>query len=78
MEAAIHYLDMTVALTAAPGPDPASLALVRHVLDQLAGTPLPATWDDTICTLKGTGCFPISREDQSALGPAAGKLPLFG
>jgi hypothetical protein len=69
---------MTVALTAAPEPDPASLTLVRHVLDQLAGTPLPAAWDDTTCALKGTGRLPISREDQAAFGSAAGRLPLFG
>jgi hypothetical protein len=78
VEAAIHYLDMTVALAAAPEPDPVSLALVRHVLDQLAGSPLPASWDDATCALKGTGRLPISRADQSALGPAAGRLPLFG
>jgi uncharacterized protein (TIGR03083 family) len=78
VEAAIHYLDMTVALAAAPEPDPASLALVRQVLDQLAGSPLPASWDDATCALKGTGRLPISPADRSALGPAAAKLPLFG
>ena len=78
VEAAIHYLDMTVALPAAPEPDPASLSLVRHVLDQLAGSPLPASWDDATCALKGTGRLTISEADQSALGRAAGKLPLFG
>ena len=78
VEAAIHYMDMTVALAAAPEPDPASLALVRQVLDQLAGSPLPASWDDATCALKGTGRLAISQADQSALGPAADKLPLFG
>ncbi|MBO0808076.1 MAG: maleylpyruvate isomerase N-terminal domain-containing protein [Actinobacteria bacterium] len=78
VEAAIHYLDMTLTLAAAPEPDPASLALVRHLLDQLAGSPLPAGWDDATCALKGTGRLTISQADQSALGPAAGKLPLFG
>ena len=78
VEAAIHYLDMTVALPAAPRPDPASLALLRQVLDQLAGSPLPASWDDVTCALKGTGRQPVSQADQSALGPAAGRLPLFG
>jgi uncharacterized protein (TIGR03083 family) len=78
VEAAIHYLDMTAAISAAPEPDPASLALVRSVLTQLAGTPLPPGWDDTTCALKGTGRLPISQADQSALGAAAGKLPLFG
>jgi hypothetical protein len=78
VEAAIHYLDMTAAITAAPEPDPASLALVRSVLSHLAGTPLPADWDDITCALKGTGRLPVSQADQSALGAAAGKLPLFG
>jgi hypothetical protein len=78
VEAAIHYLDMTVALPAAPGPDPASLALARQVLDELAGSPLPGGWDDATCALKGTGRLLLTPEDRSALGPLAGKLPLFG
>jgi hypothetical protein len=52
--------------------------LVRQVLHQLAGSPLPASWDDVTCALKGTGRQPVSQADQSALGPAAGRLPLFG
>lgn len=78
VEAAIHYLDMTVALAGAPEPDPASLALARNVLNQLAGSPLPPNWDDATCALKGTGRLTLSQADRSALGPAAGKLPLFG
>jgi len=78
VEAAIHYLDMSVALASAPEPDPASLALVRQVLDQLAGSPLPASWDDVSCALKGTGRLAISQADQSILGPVAGRFPLFG
>ena len=78
VEAAIHYLDLTAALATAPEPDPASLALVRQVLARLAGSPLPASWDDATCALKGTGRLPISEADRSALGPAAGKLPVFG
>ena len=78
VEAAIHYLDLTVALPAAPGPDPAALALVRRTLGGLAGGPLPQSWDDATCALKGTGRLPLSPEDRSALGPTAGKLPLFG
>lgn len=78
VEAAVHYLDMAIALPAAPEPDPASLRFTRQVLDQLAGSPLPANWDDATCALKGTGRLPLSPADQSALGPVAGKLPLFG
>lgn len=78
VEAATHYLDMTVALPTAPDPDPASLALARQVLDELAGSPLPGGSDDATCALKGTGRLPITPADRSALGPLAGKLPLFG
>ena len=43
VETAVHYLDLTVSLPSAPG-GPASLALVRRVLDGLFGTPLGASW----------------------------------
>lgn len=78
VEAAIHYLDATAALPGAPEPDPASLALVRQVLGELAGSPLPAGWDDVTCALKGTGRVPLTPADRSALGPLAGRLPAFG
>jgi hypothetical protein len=76
-EAAVHYLDITVALPAAEPADPAALALVRHVLEGLAGSPLPAGWDDAACALKGTGRVPVSPADTAALGPLAGQLPLM-
>jgi len=77
-EAAIHYLDITVALPAAAPADPAALALVRDVLGELAGRPFPAEWDDVACALKGTGRIPVSVADSAALGPLAGRLPLLG
>ena len=76
-EAAVHYLDMTVAFPAAEPADPAALALVRQVLDGLAGSPLPAGWDDATCALKGTGRLPVSEADAAVLGPLAGHLPLI-
>jgi len=75
-EAAVHYLDITVAFPAAEPADPAALALVRQVLDRLAGDPLPADWDDVTCALKGTGRLPVTTEETAALGPLAGRLPL--
>jgi hypothetical protein len=78
VEAAIHYLDMTVDLSAAPKPDPASLALVRELLEALAGSALPSTWDGATCALKGTSRDPVTEEDHVMLGPVAAKLPLFG
>jgi uncharacterized protein (TIGR03083 family) len=78
VEAAVHYLDLTAGLPAAPPPDAASLALVRRVLDGLLGTPLPGDWDDQTCALKGTGRQPVTPDERSALGALAGRLPLFG
>ena len=77
VETAVHYLDLTVSLPSAPPPDPASLALVRRVLDGLLGTPLPASWDDVSAAVKGTGRAPLTDEDRALLGPLAERVPLF-
>jgi hypothetical protein len=77
VEAAVHYLDLTVALPGSPAPEPASLALVRRVLDGLLGVPVPASWDDVTAALKGTGREPLTEADRRALGHSAGKFPLF-
>jgi uncharacterized protein (TIGR03083 family) len=77
VEAAVHYLDLTLALPGAPAPEPASLALVRRVLAGLLGAPLPASWDDVTAALKGTGRDPLTEADRQALGPSASKFPLF-
>lgn len=78
VEAAIHYLDLTLRLADAPASDPASLALVRQVLEALAGTLLPAEWNDATCALKATGRLDLTDADRLTLGPTSGKLPLFG
>lgn len=78
VEAAVHYLDMTAGLPAAPGPGAGPLRLVRRVLEGLACAPLPAGWDDVTCALKGTGREPLSGPDRGLLGPAANRFPLFG
>ena len=77
VEAAVHYLDLTVDLPGAPVPDPGSLALVRRVLAGLLGASLPDSWDDVTAALKGTGREPLTEEDRRALGSPAGKFPLF-
>jgi hypothetical protein len=78
VEAAVHYLDLTAGLPAAPPPDPASLALVRRVLDGLLGTPMPGDWDDATYALKGTGRLPVAAQERSVIGALADRLPLFG
>lgn len=77
VETAVHYLDLTVNLPSAPPPDPASLDLVRRVLDGLLGSPLPASWDDASAAVKGTGRVPLTDEDRALLGPLAERVPLF-
>jgi Mycothiol maleylpyruvate isomerase N-terminal domain len=76
VEAAVHYLDLTVSMPAAPAADQASLALVREVLAGLAGRPMPTHWDDETAALKGTGRLPVTEEENATLG--AGMLPLLG
>ena len=77
VETAVHYLDLTVNLPSAPAPDPPSLALVRRVLDGLARTPLPASWDDASAAVKGTGRVPLTDADRALLGPLAERVPLL-
>jgi hypothetical protein len=69
VETAVHYLDLTVSLPSAPPVAPASLVLVRRVLDGLLGSPLPASWDDASAAVKGTGRAPLTDEDRALLGP---------
>lgn len=78
VETAVHYLDMTVCIASAPPADPASLGLVRRVLDGLLGSELPDLWDDVTYTLKGTGRLPVTVAERAALGDGADRLPLFG
>src|SRR5215470_5128927 len=77
VEAAVHYQDLTVDLSRAPVSDLGSLALVRRVLAGLLDAPLPDSWDDVTAALKGTGREPLTEADRQALGPSAGKFPLF-
>ena len=77
VEAAVHHLDLTVALPTAPGPDPAALALVRRVLTGMLGASLPASWDDVTAALKGTGREPLTGQDRQVLGQSAAAFPLF-
>jgi uncharacterized protein (TIGR03083 family) len=78
VEAAVHYLDLTAGLPAAPPPDAAGMALVRRVLDGLLGTPLPGGWDDRTYALKGTGREEVTADDRAVIGALTDRLPLFG
>lgn len=78
VEAAVHYLDLTGHLPAAPASDPRPLALARRTLEGLLAVPLPAHWDDEAAVLKGTGRVELSADDRAQLGAAADRFPLLG
>lgn len=78
VEAAVHLLDLSVNLSAAPMPDPGGMRLVRRALDGLLGMAVPVNWDDATYALKGTGRLPLSEEERFALGSLAERFPLFG
>ena len=50
---------------------------MRQVLEGLAGAPLPASWDDATCALKGTGRLEVTAAERAVLGSLAARLPLF-
>ncbi|MFG2127382.1 maleylpyruvate isomerase N-terminal domain-containing protein [Streptomyces sp. NPDC048751] len=77
VEAAVHHLDLVVALPTAPGPPPTALAVVRTTLDGLLGRPLPVDWSDEHYARAGTGRLPLTEPDRQALGADADRFPLF-
>jgi hypothetical protein len=76
-EAVIHYLDMTVHVTGAPGPDPQAAALATRTLDGLLGATRPGFWTAEEYLLKGTGREPLTADDRDVLGAAAERFPLL-
>ena len=81
VEAAVHYLDMAVALPGAAPCDPVCLGLVTRVLNGLLGGDLATSalgWDDRTYALKGTGRIALSETERGRLGPNADRFPLFG
>ncbi|MEV5884566.1 maleylpyruvate isomerase N-terminal domain-containing protein [Streptomyces sp. NPDC052020] len=77
VEATIHHLDLTAHLPAAPGPAPAGLAATRAALDGLLGRPGPVDWSDERYARAATGRVPLTPDERRALGPDAGRFPLF-
>ncbi|TQJ49595.1 mycothiol maleylpyruvate isomerase-like protein [Phycicoccus sp. SLBN-51] len=81
VEAAVHWLDLTVALEV-PGlpetvpPEPALRETVE-VTTALLGRPFPAGWGEVGGVLRATGRVPLTEEDRAALGPAADAVPVL-
>src|SRR3954471_9421568 len=77
VEAAVHHLDLVARLDA-PGPAAAPLGAVRATLEGLLGAPGRSGWSDERWALVGTGRAEPTAAELAELGPAAGRLPLFG
>ena len=74
VEAAVHQLDLVVALDR---PGPRALAPVRETLDGLLGRPVPLPWSDDHYARAGTGRVPLTDDERAALGADAARFPLF-
>ena len=74
VELAVHQLDLGLEVDVLP-PDPAGLALARRTLEELLGATLPG--DDVRAVLLGTGRVQPDADERTALGEAAGGLPVF-
>ena len=77
MEATIHYLDLTLDLSAPPAPASALLH-VRKVLDGLLGAERPLEWDDVEYALKRTGRVALTAADRDHRVDLALSIPLLG
>lgn len=76
IEAAVHYLDMTLRLPLSPSPGE-EMETVRRTLDGLVGEPAYPDWDDITYLLKATGREPLTAEERIALGPVSERFPVI-
>jgi hypothetical protein len=74
LEWTLHHLDLTAHVPSVPGPPLEGLIRTREMLEQIAGTPFPASFSDKDALLIGTGRRPPTEAEQAALGERA---PLY-
>ena len=77
VEATIHYVDLAAHLLAAAPADPAGLSVVRRTMEALLQAPLPSSWSDLECALKGSGRQLLDAKDRQELDDAASRFPLI-
>jgi hypothetical protein len=81
VEAAVHWLDLTVALEVPELPEPVlpqpALRETVEVTTALLGRPFPTGWGEVGGVLRATGRVPLTEEDRAALGPAADAVPVL-
>ncbi|KAF4409882.1 MULTISPECIES: maleylpyruvate isomerase N-terminal domain-containing protein [Streptomyces] len=75
LEWTLHHLDLIACLPPAAGPPAETLAAARALLEQIAGSPFPASFSDRDVLLAGTGRRAPTDAERAALGGPAAKLP---
>ena len=76
LEWTLHHLDLIAHLPSAAAPPAETLAAARASLEEIAGTPFPASFTDADALRIGTGRCPPTPADEAALGGLAATLPL--
>ncbi|MDQ0772314.1 hypothetical protein QF026_000780 [Streptomyces aurantiacus] len=76
LEWTLHHLDLIACLPSAAGPPAETLAAARASLEEIAGTPFPASFSDRTALLVGTGRRPPTDAEKAALDAFAARLPL--
>lgn len=73
----LHHLDLIAHLPGARQPPAEGLARSREMLEQIAGSPFPATFHDVDALLIGTGRRAPTGAEQAGLGAPASRVPLY-
>jgi len=76
LEWTLHHLDLGAHLPDVTEPPTECLARAREMLEEIAGTPFPASFSDTDALLVGTGRRAPTGTENSELGELATNLPL--
>ncbi|WP_459957807.1 maleylpyruvate isomerase N-terminal domain-containing protein [Nocardia sp. IFM 10818] len=77
LEWTLHHLDLVAHLPNAPQPPAEGLAYTRHLLEQIAGTPFPASFSDKDALLLGTGRRAPTPAEQAELDSESARFPVF-
>ncbi|MEU3934211.1 maleylpyruvate isomerase N-terminal domain-containing protein [Streptomyces sp. NPDC029044] len=77
MEWTLHHLDLIAHLPDAEQPPAEGLARSREMLERIAGSPFPKSFQDVDALLVGTGRRSPTEAEQAELGALASRVPLY-
>ncbi|MFC9995585.1 maleylpyruvate isomerase N-terminal domain-containing protein [Nocardia sp. NPDC127526] len=77
LEWTLHHLDLIEHLPNAAQPPAEVLAYTRHLLEQIAGTPFPASFSDNDALLIGTGRRVPTPGERAELDSASARFPVY-